>query len=61
MSEHRRLYNVAEAAVECGVGQTKIRQEITAGRLIARRVGKLFLITSEDLASWIDNLPRVAA
>jgi hypothetical protein len=55
------MLNVVDAATKARVGQTKIRQEIKAGRLVARKAGKLFLITIEDLRSWIDNLPRVAA
>jgi excisionase family DNA binding protein len=53
--------NIEKAAVSANVGQTKIRQEIKAGRLVARRAGKLLLITVEDLKAWIDNLPRIAA
>jgi excisionase family DNA binding protein len=60
MSE-RLLLNVTDAATKARVGQTKIRAEIAAGRLIARRAGKLFLIKPEDLNAWVDNLPRVAA
>ena len=53
--------NIEKAAVSANVGQTKIRQEIKAGRLVARRAGKLLLITVEDLKAWNDNLPRIAA
>ena len=57
----RLLLNVTDAAIKARVGQTKIRAEIAAGRLIARRAGKLFLIKPEDLDNWINELPRVAA
>jgi excisionase family DNA binding protein len=60
MSE-RLLLNVAEAAVTAGVGTTKIRSEIKAGRLPARQLGKLILLSIDDLRTWIDGLPRVAA
>jgi hypothetical protein len=59
MSE-RRMLNVVDAAIQARVGQTKIRAEIAAGRLVCRKAGKLFLITPEDLDAWIDALPRVA-
>jgi excisionase family DNA binding protein len=60
MSE-RLLLNVAEAAVTAGVGSTKIRAEIKSGRLPARKLGKLILLSIDDLRAWIDGLPRVAA
>ena len=60
MSE-RLLLNVPDAAALANVGQTKIRAEIKSGRLQARKAGKLFLITPEDLRTWIAELPRVAA
>jgi excisionase family DNA binding protein len=58
---NRMLLGVAEAAEAASIGPTKIREEIAAGRLIARRMGKRVLIAVEDLRSWIDDLPRVAA
>jgi excisionase family DNA binding protein len=58
---NRLLLGVAEAAEATSIGATKIRQEIAAGRLVARRVGDRVLIAVEDLRSWIDDLPRIAA
>ena len=52
---------VVEAAEAAGVGTTKLREEISAGRLIARRMGKRILISVKDLAAWIDNLPPAIA
>jgi excisionase family DNA binding protein len=60
MSEPLAL-NVIDAATKARVGQTKIRAEIKSGRLQARRAGKLFLITPDDLSAWLHSLPRVAA
>jgi excisionase family DNA binding protein len=60
MSEPLAL-NVIDAATKARVGQTKIRAEIKSGRLQARRAGKLFLITPEDLSAWLHSLPKVAA
>jgi excisionase family DNA binding protein len=53
--------NVPEAATAANVGPTKIRQEIKAGRLRARKAGKLLLIAVDDLKSWLDALPPVKA
>jgi excisionase family DNA binding protein len=60
MSE-RLLLNVNEAAATAGVGSTMIRKEIKNGRLPARQMGKLILVTIDDLRAWIDAMPRVAA
>jgi excisionase family DNA binding protein len=58
---NRMLLGVVEAAEVANVGPAKIREEIKAGRLAARRLGKRVLLTVEDLRKWIDELPRVAA
>ena len=58
---NRIALSPAEACEVAGVGMTKLREEIAAGRLVARKVGARVLIAVEDLRSWIDNLPRVAA
>ena len=57
MSERVSL-NVIAAAEAANVRPTKIRQEIKSGRLIARRAGKLLLISIDDLRTWVNNLPR---
>jgi excisionase family DNA binding protein len=59
MSELRIAYSVNEAAKAAGIGLTKLREEIRAKRLIARKLGKRTLINVEDLNTWAANLPRV--
>jgi excisionase family DNA binding protein len=59
MSELRIAYSVNEAAKAAGIGLTKLREEIRAKRLIARKLGKRTLINVEDLNAWAANLPRV--
>jgi excisionase family DNA binding protein len=59
MSETRISYSVHEAAKAAGIGLTKLREEIRADRLIARKLGKCTLINVEDLNAWAANLPRV--
>jgi excisionase family DNA binding protein len=58
---NRISLSVDEAATAAGIGQTKLREEINAGRLIARKLGKRTLIAMTDLETWIANLPQVAA
>ena len=56
---HRIAYSVHEAAKAAGIGLTKLREEIRANRLIARKLGKRTLINVEDLNAWAANLPRI--
>jgi len=46
-------YTVPEAAVETRFSAWTLRQEIKAGRLRARRVGKCVRVLDEDLAAWM--------
>jgi excisionase family DNA binding protein len=55
----RLLHDVEEAAELANVGTAKVREEISAGRLPARKLGKRILVTLADLQVWIDALPRV--
>lgn len=57
---NRVSLSINAAAEAADVGPTKIRQEIKAGRLIARRAGKLLLISIDDLRAWINSLPQYA-
>jgi excisionase family DNA binding protein len=59
MPESRIAYSVNEAAKAAGIGLTKLREEIRANRLIARKLGKRTLINVDDLNAWATNLPRV--
>jgi len=59
MADNRIAYSVNEAAKAAGIGLTKLREEIRAKRLIARKLGKRTLINVEDLNAWAANLPRV--
>jgi len=60
MSERISL-SVVEAAEAAGIGATLLREEIAAGRLVARRLGRRVVIAVDDLHRWIQDLPRVAA
>lgn len=44
MADTRISYSVNEAAKAAGIGLTKLREEIRANRLIARKLGKRTLI-----------------
>ncbi len=53
--------SVIEAAEAAGIGATLLREEIAAGRLVARRVGRRVLIAVDDLQRWIQDAPRAMA
>ncbi len=61
MADNRISYSVHEAANAAGIGLTKLREEISANRLIARKLGKRTLINVEDLNAWAASLPRVGS
>ena len=57
--QHRISYSVHEAAKAAGIGLTKLREEIKAKRLIARKLGKRTLINADDLNAWAADLPQI--
>jgi excisionase family DNA binding protein len=59
MPDNRISYSVHEAAKAAGIGLTKLREEIRANRLIARKLGKRTLINVSDLNAWAASLPRI--
>ena len=55
----RVALSINEAGVASGLSPDKIRDEVRAGRLIARKVGRRTIITTEDLSRWLAGLPAV--
>jgi hypothetical protein len=53
-------FSVEEFARRYSLGRTKAFEEIAAGHLVARKVGKRTIIMASDAKSWAENLPRVA-
>lgn len=52
------IYDVASAASEVKMGEDKIRSEIKAGKLAARKGGpRTTRILGNDLLEWYTNLP----
>ena len=49
--------SVDEAARRAGVGRGFLYQEISKGRLRARKAGRRTLITVEDHSAWLESLP----
>ena len=55
----RRAFNICGAAEYCSCRCAAIEDAIRDGRLRARRLGRGFVITLEDLDAFIDMLPAV--
>jgi excisionase family DNA binding protein len=55
----RISYSVHEAAEAAGIGLTKLREEIAAKRLRARKLGSRTIITRDDLVDWAARLPDI--
>ena len=55
----RVSYGMNEAAETAGIGLTKLREEIAAKRLRARKVGSRTIITRDDLVDWAARLPDI--
>ena len=55
----RICYSMADAAETTGVGLTKLREEIAAKRLRARKIGSRTVITRDDLEAWAAALPDI--
>ena len=54
----KKAVSIAEAKDIVGVSRTRIYQEIKAGKLLIRKVGRRTLIELDELDRWLDNLPR---
>jgi hypothetical protein len=52
-------YRVEELHERGGPGRTFAFSEIKAGRLIARKAGRLTLVLREDFLAWLNALPVV--
>jgi excisionase family DNA binding protein len=52
-------YDVNSAARVIGCGRNKIYDEIAAGRLEARKVGRRTIIPRAAILAWLDALPRL--
>lgn len=53
------VYRVSELAAFLGWHEDTIRAEIKAGRLVARKLRSVTVVTETDLHAWLDRLPVV--
>lgn len=48
---------VHDAAKIAGVGRSTIYEELAAGRLAAKKLGRRTIITKQALLDWMESLP----
>jgi excisionase family DNA binding protein len=56
-SSEKLAYSVAEAMHATGLGKNKIYDEISNGRLVAKKVGGRTIIAASAIGEWLDRLP----
>ncbi len=58
--ETNGAFTLAEFLTWARIGRTKAYQEIDAGRLKVRKLGRKTLILRTDAEAWLNNLPEAA-
>lgn len=53
----KAAYTIAEFGASHGIGKSLIYEEIAAGRLKTRKVGRRTIILAQDAAAWREALP----
>ena len=57
LNRQKLAYTIPELVHDSGAGRSKIYEEIAAGRLKVRKLGKRTLILHDDASSWLQALP----
>jgi excisionase family DNA binding protein len=58
VSEEGLAFDPETAGRKIGLGRTRVFEEIKAGRLKARKIGRKTVIRKEDLQAYVDALPE---
>jgi excisionase family DNA binding protein len=53
----RRAHSINQVTKIAGVGRSFLYDEISAGRLVAKKAGRRTLILEADLNAWLASLP----
>lgn len=56
-SENKAAYSVEDFCDLYGIGRTQAYEEVKAGRLKAKKVGRRTIITPEAGQEWLASLP----
>ena len=57
VSGNRLSYSLSRLAKVCDLSRSLIYEEIGAGRLVARKVGRRTIVRRADAARWLRSLP----
>jgi hypothetical protein len=57
LNRQKLAYTIPELVHDSGAGRSKIYEEIAAGRLKVRKLGKRTLILHGDAMTWLQSLP----
>ncbi|WP_234826257.1 helix-turn-helix transcriptional regulator [Sinorhizobium meliloti] len=57
--KNMELLSVKDFLALSGLSKTSFYNEVNAGRLLARKIGRKTVITAEDAAAWRASLPAV--
>ena len=55
----RLAYSIPRPVWESDVSRSMIYEEIAAGRLIARKIGRRTIVRRADALAWLRSLPRL--
>jgi excisionase family DNA binding protein len=61
MDTKKRALQIQEFCDMYGVGKSTMYEEVKAGRLQVRKIGKRSLIAVDDADRWLANLPKQQA
>ena len=50
-------YTVRQACAQLSISRSTLYEEIAAGRLLAKKIGKKTLIPTSAARAWLDTLP----
>jgi hypothetical protein len=53
----KMAYSIPEAMEATGIGRSSLYEDISAGRLMARKRGSRTVILARDLAAYLEALP----
>jgi len=55
----QRALSIKEFSEQYGIGRSSVYEELKAGRLRARKIGKRTIIAIDDAEEWLRNLPKM--